>query len=112
MATKVIVPQKGLFDESCIIQAWKKKEGDRIEKGEIIFEVETNKAVFDRLASPIAVLGSRNWITPSAELEEIFFPQKEWIIDMVHERILPLPGHEVSTRQGIKEINRRNRLGV
>lgn len=33
MATKVIVPQKGLSDESCIIQEWKKKEGDRVKKG-------------------------------------------------------------------------------
>jgi len=47
MVTKVIVPQKGLSDESCVIQEWKKKEGDRVEKGEIICEVETNKAVFE-----------------------------------------------------------------
>jgi pyruvate dehydrogenase E2 component (dihydrolipoamide acetyltransferase) len=47
MVTKVIVPQKGLSDETCLIQEWKKKEGDRVEKGEMICEVETNKAVFE-----------------------------------------------------------------
>jgi len=46
MATKVIVPQKGFSDESCIIQEWKKKEGDRIEKGEIICELETTTRQF------------------------------------------------------------------
>lgn len=47
MVTRVIVPQRGLSDETCIIQEWKKKEGERVEKGEIICLVETNKAVFE-----------------------------------------------------------------
>jgi 2-oxoisovalerate dehydrogenase E1 component len=37
--------------------------------------------------------------------------RKEWIVDAIHERILPLPGHKPSTRQGTGEILRRNRLG-
>ncbi|MDD3656383.1 MAG: dihydrolipoamide acetyltransferase family protein [Atribacterota bacterium] len=53
MVTRVIVPQKGLSDESCLIQEWKKKEGERVEKGEIICAVETNKAVFE-IESPVA----------------------------------------------------------
>ncbi|RME77529.1 MAG: hypothetical protein D6784_03565, partial [Chloroflexi bacterium] len=67
---------------------------------------------FDYLDGPVAVVGSRNWITPPAELEDGFFPQKEWIIDVIHERILPLPGHKPVTRQSTDEILRRNRLGV
>lgn len=51
MVTKVIVPQRGLSEESCIIQEWKKKEGERVEKGEILCLIETNKAVFE-LESP------------------------------------------------------------
>ena len=47
-----------------------------------------------RNAKPVAVVGSRNWITPPAELEDDFFPQKEWIIDALHERILLLPGRD------------------
>ena len=42
--TKVILPKLGLtMDEGRVI-AWHKKEGDRIAKGEILFEVETDKA--------------------------------------------------------------------
>ena len=38
-------------------------------------------------------------------MEEAFFPQKEWIIDAIHERILPLPGHHADdTRQATSEI--------
>jgi len=42
--TKVILPKLGLtMDEGRLI-AWHKREGDRIEKGELLFEVETDKA--------------------------------------------------------------------
>ena len=34
----------------------------------------------------------RNWITPAAELEALFFPQTSWLLDAIHERILPLFG--------------------
>lgn len=47
MINKVIVPQKGLSEESCIIEEWKKKEGERVEKGEAICVIETNKATFE-----------------------------------------------------------------
>jgi 2-oxoisovalerate dehydrogenase E1 component len=87
---------------------------DACERGSFLHNVASNisQLVFDRLDGPIVVLGSRNWITPAAELEEIFFPQKEWIIDMIHERILPLTGHKVSAIQASKEILRRNQSGV
>jgi hypothetical protein len=29
---------------------------------------------------------------PAAEMEQLYFPQEDWIIDAIHERILPLPG--------------------
>ncbi len=67
---------------------------------------------FDSLDAPVAVVGARNWITPCAEMEEAFFPQKEWIIDTVHERVLPLPGHTVTTDQSVPEMMRRDRRGV
>ena len=67
---------------------------------------------FDDLDAPPAVVGARNWITPAAEMEDAFFPQTEWIIDAMHERILPLAGHVPTTRQATGEILMRNRAGV
>ncbi len=87
---------------------------DACERSSFLHTMASNisQLAFDYLDGPIAVVGARNWITPPAELEEGFFPQKEWIIDTLHERILPLPGHQVSTVQGTSEILRRNRLGI
>ncbi|MCL2129823.1 MAG: hypothetical protein FWH35_05665, partial [Treponema sp.] len=67
---------------------------------------------FDYLDAPVAVTGSRNWITPAAEMEELYFPQTEWLIDTIHERILPLPGYSPQTVQTTGDIFRKNRGGI
>ncbi len=67
---------------------------------------------FDYLDAPPVVVGSRNWITPAAELEKSFFPQPSWIIDAVHERLLPLSGHQPTTNQTEVERLRLQQLGV
>jgi 2-oxoisovalerate dehydrogenase E1 component len=87
---------------------------DACERGSFLHTVASNltQLAFDHLDGPIAVVGSRNWITPAAELEDMFFPTHEWILDTIHERILPLAGHTPSTKQATAEILRRNRLGV
>jgi pyruvate dehydrogenase E2 component (dihydrolipoamide acetyltransferase) len=46
MATPIILPQQGNSVESCLITSWKKKVGDTVSSGEVIAEVETDKALF------------------------------------------------------------------
>ena len=67
---------------------------------------------FDDLDAPPVVVGSRNWITPAYELEDYFFPQASWIIDAIHEKILPLKNHTVANNFTSGEQLRRSRLGV
>ncbi|SIQ21250.1 2-oxoisovalerate dehydrogenase E1 component [Alkalispirochaeta americana] len=87
---------------------------DAVERGSFLYSLGGTVAqlAFDHLDAPPVVVGSRNWITPASELEDSFFPQKEWIIDSIHEKILPLPGHQVSTVQTNGELLRRYREGV
>ncbi|MCY4019996.1 MAG: thiamine pyrophosphate-dependent enzyme [Chloroflexi bacterium] len=87
---------------------------DASERGSFLHTMASNisQLAFDFLDGPVAVLGSRNWITPPAELDESFFPSADWMIDIIHERLLPLPGHQPRTRQGLAEIMTRNRAGI
>ena len=87
---------------------------DACERGSFLHTMASNisQLAFNHLDGPVAVVGARNWITPPAELEEAFFPQKEWILDTIHERILPLTNHKVCTMQSVEEIVRRNQLGI
>ena len=87
---------------------------DACERGSFLNDVATNltQLAFDDLDAPPAVMSARNWITPPAEMESAFYPQAEWIIDTIHERLLPLPGHRVTTDRSLGELARRARQGV
>lgn len=50
MINKIIMPKLGETMEFGALIKWHKKEGDTVEKGEILFEVETDKAVFENEA--------------------------------------------------------------
>ncbi len=71
-----------------------------------------SELAFDYLDAPPVVIGARNWITPAYELESHFFPQPTWIIDAIHEKILPLKGHTPLTNFTPGEQIRLNKLGV
>ena len=50
MANVVIMPKQGQSVESCIVTEFKKKVGDKVSKGEILFSYETDKATFEEEA--------------------------------------------------------------
>ena len=47
MAHVVIMPKQGQSVESCIVTEFKKKVGDKVAVGDILFSYETDKASFD-----------------------------------------------------------------
>ncbi len=67
---------------------------------------------FDDLDAPPAVVGARNWITPCYELDHDFFPQADWIIDTIHQKIMPIPGYEAKGNFTENEELRRAKYGV
>ena len=87
---------------------------DAVERGGVMQTVASTltQLCFDDLDAPPVVVGSRNWITPAPELEEMFFPQPAWLLDAVHEQILPLPGYRPAGNRTRGELLRRARLGV
>ena len=52
MAVVVILPKQGQSVESCIITEIKKKKGDSVKKGDVLFSYETDKASFEE-ESPV-----------------------------------------------------------
>jgi 2-oxoisovalerate dehydrogenase E1 component len=69
--------------------------GDSCERSSHLKDFAQNitELCFNYLDAPPVVVGARNWITPSYELEKYFFPQPEWIIDAFHEKIMPLKNY-------------------
>lgn len=66
MATEVILPKWGLTMEEGTLVAWRKKEGDRVEAGEIIAEVETEK-ITNELEAPAGGVISRILVAEGTE---------------------------------------------
>lgn len=87
---------------------------DACERGSVLNEMaqRISEMAFDYLDAPPVVVGSRNWITPAYEMEKYFFPQKEWILDAINEKILPLKDHQPTANFVTAEQIRRNKKGA
>ncbi len=59
MATPVLMPKQGQSVETCLILTWKKAIGDSVAEGDILCEVETDKATFEVEAPAAGTLIAR-----------------------------------------------------
>jgi 2-oxoisovalerate dehydrogenase E1 component len=112
---RTIVP----FNYEKVIESVKKTgkillASDAVDRGSVLKTMAANisELAFDYLDAPPVVIGSRNWITPAYELEKHFFPQPDWIIDAIHERIMPIEGYVPVRNFTDGERIRREKLGV
>ncbi len=53
MATPIEMPKLGNTVEDCLLARWNKRAGETVAEGELVAEIETDKATFD-LTSPVA----------------------------------------------------------
>lgn len=72
MATEVVMPKLGADMQEGKIVRWLKKEGDPVKKGEIIAEVETDKADIEMEAYASGVL--RKILTPAGQVAPVGTP--------------------------------------
>jgi pyruvate dehydrogenase E2 component (dihydrolipoamide acetyltransferase) len=47
MAHPILMPMPGQMTEECTVVAWHKREGDPVRKGDVLFEIETDKSNMD-----------------------------------------------------------------
>ncbi len=87
---------------------------DACSRGSILNDFARNisELCFDYLDAPAVVCGAQNWITPPFEFDAEFFPQPEWIIDFINDKILPLKGHVSKINTSDAEIIRKAKKGV
>jgi pyruvate dehydrogenase E2 component (dihydrolipoamide acetyltransferase) len=84
MATVVIMPRKGNTVESCIIAGWNKQKGEAIDKGEVLCEVETDKALLEVEAPASGVL------------LEVFFEEGDDVPVLTNIAVIGEPGEDVT----------------
>ena len=118
-AELINMPSLSPLDYTEIIESIKKTgrvvlASDACARGSFLDDVARNitELAFDYLDAPPAVVGAQNWITPPFEYDKYFFPQKEWILDAINEKILPLEGYKPTTNVSYDEQIRKAKLGV
>ncbi len=87
---------------------------DACERGSFPQALAANiqELAFDALDAPVTVVGARNWITPAAEMEDLFFPQPGCLLDAIHTYLLPLGGYRLHTDRSVEARLREHRMGV
>lgn len=87
---------------------------DSAERGSYVHTVASNlnRLCFDYLDAPCVVVGSKNWITPPAEMEAYYFSHVDNILDAINEQIVPLPGYVPVHNYTDAEFFRIQKAGV
>ncbi len=83
MATAIIMPKQGQSVESCIINEWKVQAGDSISEGDIICEVETDKAVLEVES------------TASGTILGLFFEEGDEVAVLANIAVIGEPGENI-----------------
>jgi len=89
MAVVVIMPKQGQSVESCIITEIKKKKGDAVSKGEILFSYETDKASFEE-ESPVDGI-----------VLECFYNEGDEVPVLLNMMVVGQPGEDYSALLGV-----------
>ena len=87
---------------------------DACERGSHLHDIASKitQLCFDYLDAAPIVVGAPNTISPCPELEKFYYPQGEWILDAIHQQILPLPGYQPGQNFTNVDLIRREKLGI
>jgi pyruvate dehydrogenase E2 component (dihydrolipoamide acetyltransferase) len=107
MATEVVLPNLGLTTEKGSILRWLKKEGDRVEKGESLFEVEADKVTTEVEAPASGILGKilvgENVEVPVSTVVGVIVAENETVPEIYLKKVVETtstrgePGEETTT---------------
>jgi 2-oxoisovalerate dehydrogenase E1 component len=107
------------FDYAPVLESVKKTgrillTSDAVERGSYVatLAAEIGEMAFDDLDAPISIVGARNWISPPTEMENVYLPQPEWLLDAIHTHLLPLPGYTPATPDVTRDRVRRAKRGA
>ena len=73
MSVPVTMPKLGLTMKTGKVSGWSKKEGDRDQKGEVLFEVETGKST-KKVEAP--AVGNRGRCGPGCRNRALYLPKR------------------------------------
>ena len=98
MAVVVILPKQGQSVESCIITEIRKKKGDSVKKGDVLFSYETDKASFEE-ESPL-----------DGVVLECFYQDGDEVPVLLNMMVIGQPGEDYSALLGEEVSNKEQEV--
>ncbi len=88
--------------------------GNEVERGSFLKDIAQNvtELGFDFLHCAPVVYGCRNWIAPTTDISKNFFPNAAGIVDIIHQKLLPIPCYVPKTTFSPEEKMRRLKEGL
>ncbi|MBO5213316.1 MAG: dehydrogenase [Clostridia bacterium] len=107
------------FDYEPLIQSVRKTGrllliGNEVERGAFLKDIAQNvtEFAFDYLHCAPVVTACRNWIAPTTDISKNFFPSADGVLDVIHEKLLPIPCYTPTTKTAREEKLRRLKNGI
>lgn len=88
--------------------------GNEVERGSFLKEIAQNvtELCFESLLRAPVVCGCRNWIAPTTDVSRNFFPDADCLVDLIHEKLMPLPCYIPKKTLSDEERQRRLKEGL
>ena len=113
MAIQVLMPKIGLTMTEGKIVEWKKREGDWVEKGEILFVFETEKVTFDVEASESGflakIIAQEDEVVPVGSVVGLLAKEKGEQVEFAAEKREEVPA-DMEKRTTEARVDRRDRI--
>ena len=85
MATPILMPKQGNTVEECLLTGWRKRKGDSVAVGDVVADIETDKAAFEVES------------TAAGQMLETFFEEGELVPVQVNICAVGEPGEDVES---------------
>lgn len=113
---EVIMPKLGLTMETGRIEKWHKKEGDRVEKGEVLFEVMTDKVTIEvesyDSGTLLKILRDEGEDVPVTEVVAYIGEEGEKSPEAVAKKVTTKKNKEPESKDAVVEEDREKRIKI
>ena len=88
--------------------------GNEVERASFLKDIAQNvtELCFEYLHCAPVVYGCRNWIAPTTDVSRNFFPDAQGIVDVIHQKLMPISCYVPSQVFSEEERLRRLKFGL
>ena len=104
MATEVKIPAMGESISSGILAAWHVKDGDYVQNGQVLYELETDKITSEGAAEVAGVISIQVEADEEVDIGQVIASIDESIVDIPIEKVASMPEEGITVVETVDSI--------